>query len=100
LLRVCPGRKPAHHLRYWFGPVNRTAGFRTILVYYLGPERLPNGYHSRCHHNDRLRLTELPDWDWYDISAHLKCTACGTVGWVDTRVYWSEAVDFNKGISR
>ena len=48
------------------------------------------GYHSRCHHNGRLRIADLPDWDWYDISAHLKCTKCGSIGWVDTRLDWSE----------
>jgi hypothetical protein len=46
-----------------------------------------------------LRLAELPDWDWYEISAHLRCTECGAVGWVDTRLDWSEVIDFNKGIS-
>jgi hypothetical protein len=44
-------------------------------------------------------LADLPDWDWYDISAHLKCTACGKVGWVDTRLYWSEVIDFTRGFS-
>jgi hypothetical protein len=87
-------RKPATHLRYWGGPVNRTAGFKTILIYCLGPAR-PRSYHERCHHNGRLRLSDLPDWDWRDISAHLKCT---TVGYVDTRVDWSEVINFNKGI--
>ena len=32
------------------------------------------------------------------ISAHLRCTKCGTVGCVDTRPNWSEVIDFNKGI--
>jgi hypothetical protein len=45
-----------------------------------------------------LRLSDLPDWDWRDISTHLKCTRCGTVGFVDTRVDWSEVINFNKGI--
>jgi len=90
-------RKPAPHLRYWSGPVNRAVGFKTIMVYCLGPER-PQNYHERCHHNGRLRLSDLPDWDWSDISAHLRCTKCGTVGFVDTRVDWSEVINFNKGI--
>jgi hypothetical protein len=51
-----------------------------------------------AYHNDRLRLDDLPDWDWCDISAHLKCTRCGTIGYVDTRVDWSEVINFNKGI--
>jgi hypothetical protein len=73
-------------------------GFKTVLVYCVGPPELPGGYHSRCHHNGRIRLAELPPWDGYDISAHLKCTACGSVGWVDTRGDWSEVIDFNRGI--
>lgn len=91
-------RKPAHHLSYWSGPVNRNAGFKTVTVHCLGPPKPPNGYHGRCHHVGRLRLADLPDWDWQDISAHLKCSACGSVGWVDTRVDWGEVVDFGKGI--
>ena len=86
-------RKPAHFLRYWSGPVDRDAGFRTVLVYCLGAQG------CRCHHAGRLRLSDLPDWDWYSITAHLKCTKCGAVGWVDTRLDWSEVIDFNKGIS-
>lgn len=93
-------RKPASHLQYWSGPPSKTKadGFKSILVFCLGPAELPNGYHSRCHHNGRLYLAELPDWDWFDISAHLKCTECGSVGWVDTRLDWSEVINFNKGV--
>jgi hypothetical protein len=43
-------------------------------------------------------LEALPDWDWREISAHLRCTVCGTVGYVDTRNDWSKVIDFNKGI--
>jgi hypothetical protein len=45
-----------------------------------------------------LSLDELPEWNWYDISAHLRCKECGSVGYVDTRPDWSEIIDFNKGI--
>jgi hypothetical protein len=55
-------------------------------------------YHNCCHHNASLRLADLPDWDWRDISAHLRCTKCGTVGYVDTRLNWSEVINFNKGV--
>jgi hypothetical protein len=51
-----------------------------------------------CGHNAMLKFADLPDWTWQDISAHLKCTKCGAVGYVDTRVNWSEVIDFNKGI--
>ena len=53
-------RKPARHLRYWSGPVNRNAGFKTILVFCLGPAELKS-YHERCHHNGRLKLSECPN---------------------------------------
>jgi hypothetical protein len=71
-------RKPASFLRYWSGPV-RDTGFESVLVYCLGAQ----GY--RCHHHGRLKVADLPEWDWYDISAHLKCTECGAIGWVDVR---------------
>jgi hypothetical protein len=90
-------RKPVSWLEYWEGPVNRSTGFKTILVYCVGPAH-PASYHEACHHNGRLRLADLPDWDWHDISAHLKCTECGTIGYVDTRLDWSEVINFNKGI--
>ena len=85
-------QKPVSWLAYWHGPVNRNAGFRTVIVYCLGPPRGPS-----CGHNASLRLADLPDWDWSEISAHLRCTKCGTVGYVDTRLDWNEVVDFNKG---
>jgi hypothetical protein len=59
-------------------------GFRTVLVYCVGPAK-PKSYHQRCHHRAVLKLDGLPEWDWYDISAHIKCTKCGSVGYVDTR---------------
>jgi hypothetical protein len=38
LIAPCLGAEnPRPHLRYWNGPINRAAGFRTILVYCLGP---------------------------------------------------------------
>jgi hypothetical protein len=86
-------RKPARWLRYWKGPVNRDAGFRTVLVFCLGRATGPN-----CGHCGRVTLSDLPEWDWQDISAHFRCSRCGTVGYVDTRMDWSEVIDFNKGV--
>jgi hypothetical protein len=93
-------RKPASHLQYWSGSLSKTktGGFKSIMVHCCGPAELPKGYHSRCHHNGRINLADLPDWDWYDISAHLKCTKCGSVGWVATRLDWSEVINFDKGV--
>jgi hypothetical protein len=50
-------------------PRQRDTGFKTVLVYCVGPAE-PRSYHDCCHHNGRLRLEDLPDWDWRDISAH------------------------------
>ncbi|GIQ78330.1 hypothetical protein [Bradyrhizobium sp. RD5-C2] len=52
------------------------------------------------HHNGRLKLADLPDWDWSDISAHLKCIACGKVGWLDTRMDWGKVIDFARGVGK
>jgi hypothetical protein len=54
---------------------------------------------ARCYHTARLSLDELPEWDWYDISAHLRCRERDSVGYVDTRRDLSEVINFNKGIS-
>ena len=63
------------------------------MVYFVGP---PKG--KACGHNGSIPLKNLPDWDWREISAHFRCTKCGTVGYVDTRNNWSEVIDFNKGV--
>lgn len=97
-------RKPANFLRYWSGPVDRAAvgasgrQFKTVLIYCVALTPGPDGRPHSCNHVGRLRLADLPDWDWYDISAHLKCTACGKVGWVDTRLDWGEVINFAKGV--
>jgi hypothetical protein len=86
-------RKPVSWLRYWEGPINRDTGFKTVLVYCVGP---PKG--KLFGHCGSLPLKDLPDWDWHDISAHLRCAVCGTIGYVDTRNNWSEVKNFNKGV--
>jgi hypothetical protein len=74
-------------------PPDRSEPIQTFLVYCMGPPAGP-----RCHHWSAKKLDDLPEWDWYDISAHLKCTKCGSIGWVDTRPNWGEVINFNKGI--
>jgi hypothetical protein len=92
-------RKPEPWLRYWTDGTPSKAkaeGYRTILVYCVGP---PRGFgRPTCRHNARLSLDELPQWDWSDISAHLRCTECGSVGYVDTRADLSEIINFSKGV--
>jgi hypothetical protein len=73
-------KKARSVFRYWTGPVERDERFSAVWVYCLEVQ----GY--RFHHSGRLKIADLPDWDWYDISAHLKCTECGAVGWVDVRL--------------
>ena len=51
------------------------------------------------HHHGRLKLSDLPDRDWYDISAHLKRTSCDKVQWVDTRLDGGEVINFAMGVS-
>lgn len=68
----------------------------TVLIYCVGPPiRDPR---PSCHHWAAVPLDRLPEWPWPGILAHLKCTKCGSVGWVDRRPNWSEVIDFNKGI--
>jgi hypothetical protein len=70
--------KPERWLEYWSGATPTRAkaeGFKTVLIYCLGP---PAGFgRQRCYHTARLSLDELPEWDWYDISAHLRCKNAG-----------------------
>lgn len=72
----------------------KAEGFKTILVYCL--DDISNG--ERCWHSATVPLDRLPDWDWYDICAHLKCTQCGNVGWVDPRPNWPEVINYGKGV--
>lgn len=51
----------------------------------------------RCWHYSVVPLDRLPNWGWYDICSHLKCTRCGSVGWVDPRPNWSEVIDYQRG---
>jgi hypothetical protein len=92
-------RKPIPRLHYWTSGSPSTAqagGFKTILVYCVGP---PVGDpRPRCWHNARISLDSLPEWPWHDICAHLKCTKCGSIGWVDPRPDWTEVINFNKGV--
>jgi len=50
-----------------------------------------------CWHYAIVPLDRLPDWGWYDVCAHLKCTQCGSVGWVDPRPNWTEGIEYSKG---
>ena len=75
----------------------KAEGFRTIMVYGVGPpdrESPPPLLALFCG-----AVGGLPDWGWYDICAHLKCTRCGSVGWVDPRPNWSEVINYGKGVS-
>jgi hypothetical protein len=92
-------RKPNSRLRYWSDgtpSAMKAEGFKTILVYCVGP---PDGdTRERCWHSSAVKLDDLPEWQWPDILAHLKCTKCGSVGWVDPRPNWGEVINYGKGI--
>jgi hypothetical protein len=64
-------------IRYWNGPVDRSTEFTMVIVYCVGPER------GGCGHNAMLKFADLPDWNWQDISAYLKCTKCGAIGYIE-----------------
>ena len=49
-------RKPARRLEYWEGPVKRDTRHKMILCF--GPADIQS-HHQRCHHNSRLRLSDL-----------------------------------------
>jgi hypothetical protein len=92
-------RKPSSQLRYWTtgGPATaKPAGFKTILVYCIGPP--PRDPRPRCWHNAEVPLERLPEWLWPDICAHFKCTKCGSIGWVDPRPNWPEVINYSKGV--
>jgi hypothetical protein len=94
-------RKPETWLHYWSGgcpAASKAEGFKTILVYCVGPPRVSE--RPRCYHHAVLSLDDLPPWDWYDICAHLRCTECGSVGYVDPRPNWSDVIDFGKPTGR
>lgn len=75
-------KKPAAFLRYWDGKPDKRTPVKSILVYCLGEPG------KRCGHHSVVRIADLPDWTWAEISAHLRCTKCGAVGYVDTRPNW------------
>ena len=78
------GARAARYLRDWSGPVKRDIGFKSALVFCCGTIDPSKGYRGEYHHIGRVALADQPDRDWYDISAHLRCTKCGFAGYVDT----------------
>jgi hypothetical protein len=94
-------QQPNSRLRYRANgrPADMKAeGFKTILVYCVGPpDRDPR---PRCWHYAEVPFDRLPDWNWYDVCAHFKCTRCGSVAWVDPRPNWSEVLDYQGAFVR
>lgn len=84
-------KKPADWIRYWTGRPDRRASVKTIIVYCMAGDG-----QTVCGHNAVVKITDLPDWDWSDISAHMRCTKCGAVGYVNLRANWSDVIDFSK----
>jgi hypothetical protein len=69
-------------------------GFSRVSIWCVG--HMPDG--TRCHHNADIELDGLPDWPWQSVSAHLRCTECGCIGYVGTRLDWGEVINFNRGV--
>ncbi|SDN04161.1 hypothetical protein SAMN05444050_0506 [Afipia sp. GAS231] len=82
---------PPRHLRA------RADKFITVLVYCVGPAN-PRTTQACCHHRGRLRLEELPEWDGTMSPRTSGVPRCGTVGYVDAGLDWSEVININKGI--
>jgi hypothetical protein len=76
---------------------NESGGFRTILIYCVGPSDRDS--RPRCWHYSVVPLDRRSDWDWYDTLAYFTRTQCGSVGWVDPRSNWSEVINYSKGVS-
>jgi hypothetical protein len=96
---LAPQTKPSTELVDQGKPVHRTGGrLQNHLVKLRWPSRSRSSAAvlAQRHHS----LDSLPDWQCYDICAHLKWTKCGSVGWVDPRPNWPEVINFNKGIGR
>lgn len=82
-------QKPEPWLRYWPGSPDRRVdprnGVMGIVVYCvaMAADDRP------CGHNSKMKVTDLPEgWTWAEISAHMRCTACGAIGYVDLRPDW------------
>ncbi|WP_342711213.1 hypothetical protein AAFG13_04275 [Bradyrhizobium sp. B124] len=73
------------NIQFQNNPVPEQATARTDLAQ-------PVPHTLRAHQSKHARTANVR-------SAHLKCTACGKVGWVDTRLDWGEVTNFAKGIS-
>jgi len=87
-------KKPADWLRYWTGKPDRRTQVKTVIAYCLWADG-----QKRCGHSAVMKIADLPDWDWADISAHMRCTVCGHVGYVDFRANWSDVIDPEKPAS-
>jgi hypothetical protein len=82
-MALCLAEKTRVSLYYWSGGSpsrSKAAGFKTIMVYCMGRPVGPS-----CCQSAQPGLDDVLDWDWYDICAHLKCSECSSVGWVDPR---------------
>jgi hypothetical protein len=66
-------------------------GFRSVIVHCVGTHPLKGGC---CGHQKRFALAELPDETWENLCPWFRCTECGTAGYVNLAIDWSEKLDF------
>ena len=85
--------KPAHWLGYMPGGVRELEreGFLTIIVHCVASH--PTGQ-GTCYHQKRFALAALPDATWEELCPWFRCTQCGSVGYVNLAIDWSEVIDF------
>jgi hypothetical protein len=86
-------RKPAHWLGYMPDNVSQflEEGFTYVIVHCVGTQ--PGK--GRCWHQGRLYLRDLPDESWEELCPWFRCTECGSVGYVNLALNWSEVIDFS-----
>lgn len=82
-------QKPEPWLHYWPGRPDRHVdprhGVIGVIVYCVAKGE---GQWT-CGHSAKFKVTDFPEgWTWAEISAHLKCTKCGAIGYVSLRPDW------------
>lgn len=87
-------RKPESWLETPTGSVarSRRSGFTRIRAYCVGRSSKDR---RRCWHEKDIPLDALPDTSWEQIAWRLRCTKCGSLGYVNLRVDWTEVIDFH-----
>jgi hypothetical protein len=68
-------------------------GFRSVIIRCVSNHPTRQGC---CYHQKRFALSDLPDASWDQLGPWFRCTICGSVGFVDMALDWTEKIDFSK----